>query len=36
MMVFQSKISLGPEFVIFGLEPWAIIHGVAKLEIAQI
>ncbi len=39
MMCFNQKVSWGPNLSFFGLGPWAIIHGVAKLTnnfIAQI
>ena len=29
--MFQSKTSSEPKFDIFGLGPWAMIHGIAKL-----
>ncbi len=39
MMYFNPKFHRGPNLSVFGLGPWAIIHGIAKLAnnfIAQI
>ena len=32
MMCFNPKFRCGPNLSFFGLGPWAIIHGTAKLE----
>ncbi len=31
MMCFNPKFHRGPNLTFFGLGPWAIIHGIAKL-----
>ncbi len=36
MMYFNPKFRLDPNLSFFGLGPWAIIHGIAKLANAFI